>query len=72
MTVNWQGVSPVITTQFNANNAINFASTVNDELNNEGVFSIIELATAEGKIAVTSLYNEASASRFDLTKFKWD
>lgn len=68
MTVNWQGVSPVITTLFNANNAINFASTVN----NEGVHSIIERASPEDTIAVTSLYNEATASRFGLTKFKWD
>ncbi|MFY8325380.1 hypothetical protein [Pseudoalteromonas sp. ZZD1] len=72
MTVNWQGVSPVITTLFNANNAMNFASTVNDEVNNEGVHSIIERASAEDTIAVTSLYNEATASRFGLTKFKWD
>ncbi|MBA6409711.1 hypothetical protein H4J63_10325 [Pseudoalteromonas sp. 5Ae-yellow] len=69
MAVNWQGVYSVITTQFNANNAVNFASTVNDELNNEGVHGIIELVTADNKVAVISLYNEASASHFDLTKF---
>lgn len=74
MKVNWQGVYPAVTTQFNANNAINFAATAKmiDELNNQDVHGIIEQGTADDNATIISLYTKSMASRIALTKFKLD
>jgi len=74
MTVNWQGVFSAIPTQFNTDDSINFATTAKmiDELNNEGVHSIIELDTSEQNTSFTSLNTKAMANRVALTEFKLD
>ncbi|MDB2355914.1 MULTISPECIES: hypothetical protein [unclassified Pseudoalteromonas] len=74
MTVNWQGVFLAAPTQFNASDAIKFATTAKmiDELNNEGVHSIIELDAANENTTAVSLFTQAMTNRIALTKFKLD
>ena len=48
MTVTWQGVCAAVTTQFNANDAINCATTasMSDELINKAIHGMIAQAIA--------------------------
>lgn len=76
MTVNWKGVYPAVTTQFNDDNSINFQSTQKmiDELIAEGVHGIIVLGTvgencslrAEEKREVLKAAKEAVSGRVPL------
>jgi 4-hydroxy-tetrahydrodipicolinate synthase len=55
MKVTWQGVYPAVTTQFNDDGSINFASTQKmiDSLINEGVHGIIALGTVGENCSLT-------------------
>ncbi|TMO00588.1 dihydrodipicolinate synthase family protein [Pseudoalteromonas sp. S558] len=76
MKINWHGVYPAVTTQFNQDDSINFASTAKmiDELINEGVHGIIVLGTvgencslnADEKRAVLSMAREVVGKRVPL------
>ena len=74
MTVNWQGVLDAVTTQFNAEGAINFATTVKmiDEVIKAVFHSETIKHVPDVKAAFTSLINQMTASRFDLTRCKLD
>lgn len=73
MTVNWQGVYPAVTTQYNDDMSINFEATKNmvDSLIKEGVDGIIALGTVgencshtrEEKVAILKAVKEVVAGR---------
>ena len=69
--INWQGVYPAVTPQYFDDMSINFEATKNmvDSLMKEGVHGIIALGTVgEERVIVEKLYNDALATRIDLSK----
>lgn len=76
MTVNWQGVYPAVTTQYNDDLSINFSATQKmvDNLINDGVDGIIAIGTVgenashtrEEKIAILKSIKEVVAGRVPL------
>jgi len=62
MNVNWRGVYPAVTTQYNDDMSINFEATQ----------QMVDTLIKEGVDGIIAFYNQAVASRIDLSKFNLD